>query len=127
MIGPISSIFDYTTFALLYFVLKANDASHAALCQTGWFVESLMTQTLVIHVIRTNRIPFFQSVASWPLLATTVAVLCVGLWLPFSPFASALGFVALPAAYWPLLVGTVISYLLLTQLVKTWLRRRGWI
>ena len=126
-IGPISSIFDYTTFALLYFVLKANDASHAALFQTGWFVESLMTQTLVIHVIRTNRIPFFQSVASWPLLATTVAVLCVGLWLPFSPFASALGFVALPAAYWPLLVGTVISYLLLTQLVKTWLRRRGWI
>jgi len=126
-IGPLSSIFDYTTFALLYFVLKANDAAHASLFQTGWFVESLMTQTLVIHVIRTNRIPFFQSRPSGPLLATTIAVLGVGLWLPVSPFAAALGFVALPASYWPLLIGTVVAYLVLTQLVKTWLVRRGWL
>ncbi len=122
-IGPLSSIFDYTTFALLYFVLGAHDKAHASLFQTGWFVESLMTQTLVIHVIRTNKIPFLQSVPSWPLLATSSAVLAVGLWLPVSPFASALGFVALPAAYWPLLIGTVAAYLLLTQLVKMWLLR----
>ncbi len=126
-IGPLSSIFDYTTFALLYFVLKANDVAHAGLFQTGWFIESLMTQTLVIHVIRTNRIPFLHSRPSWQLLATTGVVLSVGLWLPVSPFAAALGFVALPAAYWPLLIGTVASYLLLTQLMKMWLRRRGWI
>ncbi len=126
-IGPLSSIFDYTTFALLYFVLGANDKAHTALFQTGWFVESLLTQTLVIHVIRTNKIPFFQSLPSWQLLATTSLVLAVGLWLPISPFASALGFVALPAAYWPLLIGTVAAYLLLTQFVKMWLVRRNWI
>ena len=87
IIGPLSSIFDYTTFALLYFVLGAHDIAHAGLFQTGWFVESLMTQTLVIYVIRTNRIPFLQSRPSWPLMATTIAVLAVGLWLPVSPFA----------------------------------------
>ena len=126
-IGPISSIFDYTTFALLYFVFKATDFSHGSLFQTGWFVESLITQTLVIHVIRTNRLPFFQSRASWQLLATTGVVLTVGLWLPVSPFAAALGFVALPSAYWPLLLGTVACYLLVTQLMKTWLLHRKWI
>jgi Mg2+-importing ATPase len=126
-IGPLSSIFDYTTYALMYFVLGANDVAHAQLFQTGWFVESLMTQTLVIHVIRTNRIPFFQSMPSIPLLSTTVAVLAIGLWLPVSPFAPALGFVALPAAYWPLLGGTVVAYLVVTQLMKTWLLRRHWI
>jgi Mg2+-importing ATPase len=127
IIGPLSSIFDYTTFALLYFVLGAHDIAHAGLFQTGWFVESLMTQTLVIYVIRTNRIPFLQSRPSWPLMATTIAVLAVGLWLPVSPFAAALGFVALPAAYWPLLLGTVASYLVLTQLVMMLLVRRGWL
>ncbi|MCA2989547.1 magnesium-translocating P-type ATPase [Gemmatimonas sp.] len=125
--GPMSSIFDYTTFAILYFVLEANTPARAGLFQTGWFVESLLTQTLIIHVIRTNRLPFLQSMPSWPLLATTAAVIGVGMWLPFSPFAAALGFVALPAEFWPWLLGTVLSYLLLTQLVKMWLVRRGWL
>ena len=102
-VGPLSAIFDYATFALLHFVLKANDASHAALFQTGWFVKPLLTHTLVIHVIRTNRIPFFQSVASWQLLAMTVVVISIGRWLPFSIFASALGFAPLRASCWPLL------------------------
>lgn len=127
IIGPLSSIFDYTTFVLLYFVLGARDIQHAGLFQTGWFIESLMTQTLVIYVIRTNRIPFLHSRPSWPLMATTIGVLTVGLWLPASPFAAALGFVAMPAAYWPLLLGTVASYLVLTQLVKMLLVRRGWL
>lgn len=127
IIGPLSSIFDYTTFALLYFVLGARDVAHASLFQTGWFVESLMTQTLVIHVIRTNQIPFLQSRASWPLLTMTGVVLGVGLWLPVSPFAAALGFVALPSEYWPLLLATVVGYLGLTQVVKMVLVRRGWL
>ncbi len=127
IVGPLSSVFDYITFALLFFVLGARDPAHAGLFQTGWFVESLMTQTLVIYVIRTNRIPFLQSMPSWPLVAATTAVLSVGLWLPFSPFASALGFVTLPAAYWPMLIGIVTSYLLLTQLVKTLFVRRAWL
>jgi Mg2+-importing ATPase len=126
-IGPISSIFDYTTYAVMYFVFNARTPAQAALFQTGWFVESLMTQTLVIHVIRTSGIPFLQRRASWPLIATTVSVMAVGLWLPVSPFAPALGFVALPTLYWPILAATLLSYVLLTQLVKVVLLRRQWI
>jgi P-type Mg2+ transporter len=126
-IGPISSIFDYTTYAVMYFVFGAQTPAHASLFQTGWFVESLMTQTLIIHVIRTSGVPFLQSRASWPLVATTVIVMAVGLWLPSSPLAPALGFVALPALYWPILAATLLSYVLLTQLVKVVLLRRQWI
>lgn len=127
IVGPLSSIFDYTTFALLYFALGARDQSHAALFQTGWFVESLMTQTLVIYIIRTNRIPFLQSRPRWPLVITTAGVLSIGLWLPTSPFAAALAFEPLPAAYWPLLLGTVVGYLALTQAIKMLFVRRGWL
>jgi Mg2+-importing ATPase len=126
-IGPISSIFDYTTFAMMYFLFGANTPAHAALFQTGWFVESLMTQTLIIHVIRTNKIPFLQSRPSWPLVATTLAIMALGLWLPRSPLGPALGFVALPGLYWPLLALTLLCYLALTQVVKHILVRRRWI
>jgi Mg2+-importing ATPase len=126
-IGPISSIFDYTTYAVMYFLFGANTPARAALFQTGWFVESLMTQTLIIHVIRTNKIPFLQSRASWPLVATTVAVMAVGLWLPASPLAPALGFVPLPGRYWAILALTLLCYLALTQMVKHMLLRRRWI
>jgi len=111
----------------MYFLFGATTPARAALFQTGWFVESLMTQTLIIHVIRTNRIPFLQGRASGPLLATTAAVAAVGLWLPMSPLAKALGFVALPALYWPILALTLLCYIALTQLVKVTLLRRGWI
>ncbi|HET7250733.1 MAG TPA: magnesium-translocating P-type ATPase [Gemmatimonadales bacterium] len=126
-IGPISSIFDYTTYAMMYFVFGARTLDQSALFQTGWFVESLMTQTLIIHVIRTSKIPFLQSRASWPLVATTVLIMAVGIWLPTSPFGPALGFVALPPLYWPLLGLTLVCYLGLTQLVKDLLLRRRWI
>jgi P-type Mg2+ transporter len=125
-IGPISSIFDYTTYAMMWFLFGATTPAHAALFQTGWFVESLMTQTLIIHVIRTGKIPFLQSRASWPLVATTVIIMAVGVWLPVSPLAPALGLVALPPLYWPLLALTLLCYLLLTQLVKNLLQRRRW-
>jgi P-type Mg2+ transporter len=126
-IGPCSSVFDYTTYALMWFVFKAVDPAHASLFQTGWFVESLLTQTLIIHIIRTNKVPFFQSRASVPLSLTSLIVMAVGIWLPFSPFAAALGFTALPHGYWPLLLLTLLLYVLLTQGVKTWLLRRAWI
>jgi Mg2+-importing ATPase len=126
-IGPISSIFDYTTYGVMYFLFGAKTPAHAALFQTGWFVESLMTQTLIIHVIRTNKIPFLQSRPSWPLVATTVVVMAVGLWLPVSPLAPALGFVPLPGLYWPILALTLLCYLALTQIVKHVLLRRRWI
>jgi P-type Mg2+ transporter len=123
-IGPISSVFDYTTYALMYFVFGANSPAHAALFQTGWFVESLMTQTLIIHVIRTNKVPFLQSWPSWPLVATTVVVMGIGVLLPGSPVGPALGFTPLPGLYWPLLALTLICYLALTQGVKHLLLRR---
>jgi Mg2+-importing ATPase len=126
-IGPCSSIFDYTTYAMMWFVFKAVDPSHASLFQTGWFVESLLTQTLIIHIIRTNRLPFVQSRASLPLTLTTLAIMAIGIWLPFSPFASALGFAEVPHLYWPLLLATLFLYVLLTQGVKTWLLRKAWI
>ena len=127
VIGPISSIFDYTTYAMMYFVFDAKTPAQAALFQTGWFVESIMTQTLIIHVIRTSKIPFFQSRASWPLVATTVTIMAVGGWLPSSPLGPALGLVALPSTYWPLLGVTLLAYIMLTQIVKVMLLRRRWI
>ncbi len=126
-IGPISSIFDYTTFFVMLWVFDCWDPSHTSLFQTGWFVESLMTQTLIIHVIRTNKIPFLQSRASWALTTTTAAIMAFGVWLPYSPLASALGFTHLPRLYWPILMLTLLTYMGLTQIVKMWLLRKQWI
>jgi Mg2+-importing ATPase len=126
-IGPISSIFDYTTFFVMLWIFKCWDPSRTSLFQTGWFVESLMTQTLIIHVIRTNKIPFLQSRASWALMGTTLAIMAFGVWLPYSPVASALGFTHLPRLYWPILVLTLLAYVGLTQIIKVWLLRRQWI
>jgi Mg2+-importing ATPase len=147
-IGPISSIFDYTTYALMWFFFKCSnvalaapatlaarfanpvDTDHtyaAALFSTGWFVESLMTQTLIVHVIRTNQIPFIQSRASWQLTLTTFAIMGIGALLPFSPLAQYLGFVPLPWQFWPLLAATLICYVALTQLIKSWMVRKNWI
>jgi P-type Mg2+ transporter len=145
-IGPISSIFDYTTYLVMWFVFKCNQLNlapppalahrftstspdntyAAALFHTGWFVESLMTQTLIIHVIRTSLIPFVQSRASWQLTITTLVIMGLGAYIPYSPLAAALGFVPLPPLYWPILLATLICYVGLTQLVKMRLARKGW-
>ncbi len=126
-IGPISSIFDYSTYFVMLFIFNCWDPARASLFQTGWFVESLMTQTLIIHVIRTNKIPFLQSRPSIPLMVTTGLIMVVGIWLPFSPFAPSLGLVALPPLYWPILLATLLCYVALTQFVKTLLLRKNWI
>ena len=126
-IGPISSIFDYSTYFIMLFVFDCWGASKASLFQTGWFVESLMTQTLIIHIIRTNKIPFIQSRPSLPLIVTTVMVMGFGMYLPFSPLAKPLGFESLPPLYWPLLFLTLLSYITLTQIVKSWLLKKKWI
>jgi len=133
-IGPCSSIFDYTTFFMMLYVFNCwilpEDSAETMkykehLFQTGWFVESLLTQTLIIHIIRTNRIPFLQSWASWPVIVTTISVMAVGAWLPYSPIAKVFDFEPLPWEYWPLLGLTLLCYVLLTQGVKSWLLRRG--
>ena len=133
-IGPCSSIFDYTTFLVMLFVFgcwnvstPAAAAHSASLFQTGWFVESLLTQTLIIHIIRTNKIPFVQSRASQPVVRMGLLIMAVGVGLSSSRAGLALGFTQLPWLYWPLLALTVVCYLALTQAVKTWLLRRRWI
>ncbi|HEX4481915.1 MAG TPA: magnesium-translocating P-type ATPase [Rudaea sp.] len=123
-IGPISSIFDYATFAVLWFVIGANSPEHARLFQTGWFVESLLSQTLIVHVIRTGRVPFVQSNASLPLTITGLVICAIGVVLPFLPIGGWFGFVPLPGIYWAFLVVILIAYMALTQFVKTRLIRR---
>jgi Mg2+-importing ATPase len=149
LLGPISSIFDYTTFAIMYYFFKCTDAvalsqvtpdmaaqlkeeaidhTHAAqLFHTGWFVESIMTQTLIIHVIRTNLIPFVQSRSSWQLSMTTILIMLIGAILPYSPLAGPLGFVPLPWQFWPLLALTLLCYVGLTQVIKAWMVKKNWI
>jgi Mg2+-importing ATPase len=126
VIGPISSIFDYATFGLMWFVFHCNTAGGAGerLFQTGWFVESLLTQTLIVHIIRTRRVPFVGSRASLPMTLTTLSVMAVAVWLPYSRFAPALGFERLPVAYWFWIVGFLVVYGVLTHTVKTWFLRR---
>jgi P-type Mg2+ transporter len=121
-IGPISSIFDYLTYFLMLYVFKSW--ANPTLFHTGWFVESLFTQTLIIHVIRTNKIPFVQSRASKPLILTSLLIVAIGAYLPFSPLANMLGFAPLPPVYWLYLAGMLAAYILLTQVVKVWFVRR---
>jgi Mg2+-importing ATPase len=121
-IGPISSVFDYATFFMMLYVF--NCWQNPALFHTGWFVESIFTQTLIIHVIRTNKIPFIESRASWPLILTSVIIVAAGAWLTVSPLAKTLGFVSLPPMYWLFLAIMLLGYAILTQVVKTWFIRR---
>jgi len=133
-IGPCSSVFDYTTYFMMLYLFNCWDistaqaATHSAsLFQTGWFVESLLTQTLIIHVIRTNKIPLLQSQSSRPVLMMTLVIMVIGIAIPSSQVGPYLGFSKLPMLYWPLLAATLLCYVLLTQTVKMLLLRRKWI
>lgn len=112
--GPISSIFDFATFGIMIWVFNA----HAPLFRSGWFVESLATQSLVIFAIRTRRVPFFRSRPSTPLAAATFICVAIGVVLPFSPLADVLGFTALPAGFLAALVAMILVYLVLIELGK---------
>jgi Mg2+-importing ATPase len=122
LLGPVSSIFDYATFAMMLFVFNAW--ANPALFQTGWFVESLLTQTLIIHVIRTSRIPFIESSASTAFMTASLLVAAVGVILPTTGLGAALGFVPLPLPYWPLLVVILLLYAVFAHLAKLWFVRR---
>ena len=119
-IGPISSVFDIVTFVVLWNVFGADSAEHASLFQAGWFIEGLLSQTLIVHMIRTAKIPFFESRASWPVLAMTAAVMVAGIAIPFMPLGNKLGFEAPPGSYFFFLGGILACYMLLTQVVKRW-------
>jgi Mg2+-importing ATPase len=124
IVGPISSIFDIATYAVMWFVFGANSPDRQSLFQSGWFIESLATQTLIVHMIRTAKVPFLQSRATWPVLATTAACIAVGTLLPFEPLGRKVGLTALPASYFVWLAAILLSYLTLTQVVKGWYMRR---
>jgi Mg2+-importing ATPase len=134
-IGPISSIFDYATFFLMLYVFGCSawglagtsDAAKGhleALFHTAWFVESIITQTMIVHIIRTRRIPFFQSRASKTMIFTTVLIMAIGAWLPFSPVASYIGLIPLPGVFFLWLLLFIVAYSALTHLVKTWFYKR---
>jgi P-type Mg2+ transporter len=123
-VGPTSSVFDIVTFWLLWHVFGANSPAHQSFFQSGWFVESLATQTLIVHMIRTAKVPFVQSRASWPVLATTGAIIAGGLLLPFGALGGKLGLEPLPATFFAWLVAILLCYGALVQVVKTWYIRR---
>ena len=125
--GPISSIFDITTFALMWYIFGANSPEHQTLFQSGWFIEGLLSQTLIVHMIRTRKIPFIQSRASWPLLGMTIAVILAGIFIPMSFLAHYFKLQALPWTYFPWLILILMVYAILTQTMKEWYARRyGW-
>ncbi|MDU1669190.1 MAG: magnesium-translocating P-type ATPase, partial [Bradyrhizobium sp.] len=123
-IGPISSIFDIVTFIVMWHVFGADSVEKQSLFQSGWFVVGLLTQTLIVHMIRTQHIPFIQSRAATPVILLTVSIMAIGIYLPFSPLGAHVGMVPLPMSYFPWLIGILLSYCLLTQLIKRFYIRR---
>jgi Mg2+-importing ATPase len=119
LFGLIGTIYDFLTFAVMYFVFHAR----GSLFQTGWFVTSFITEVLVVFVIRTRKIPFWKSKPSWPFLATCLGVVAVGLYLPFSPFASYLDFMPLPKLYFAFLIGITVTYLVVVEIGKFFLNK----
>jgi len=125
--GPVSSIFDITTYLVMWFVFGANTPEQQTLFQSGWFIEGLMTQTLVVHMIRTQKIPFIQSRPGTPLLVMTGIIMACGIFIPMGPVAHYFKLQALPLTYFPILLGILFGYMVLTQLMKNYYTRRfGW-
>ena len=123
-IGPISSVFDIVTYLVLWYVFGCTSLEHQTLFQSGWFIEGLLSQTLIVHMIRTRKIPFIQSRASWQVTGLTVLVMAIGILIPFTPLGHSIGLESLPLSYFPWLVGILLTYCILTQLVKSWYIRR---
>lgn len=119
-IGPVSSIFDYVTYIVMWFVFGANTPEQVQLFNSGWFVEGLLSQTLIVHMIRTSRWPFLQSTASLPVLLLTGIIIAIGMVIPFTPLGAALGMVPLPMRYFGWLWAILGAYCLLTQAIKLW-------
>lgn len=125
--GPLSSIFDLTTYAMMWFVFHANTVQTQTLFQSGWFIVGLLTQTLIVHMIRTPKVPFFQSRPAMPLLAMTAAIMSVGIMLPMGPWAHYFKLEPLPPLYFVCLPVILVGYMSLTQAMKDfYIRRFGW-
>ncbi len=123
-IGPISSIFDIATYLLMWYVFGCQSPEAQTLFQSGWFIEGLLSQTLIVHMIRTRRIPFVQSNAAWPLMLMTFAIMAIGIAIPFTSIGSFIGLMPLPLNYFPWLIAILLSYCVLTQVIKQWYIKR---
>lgn len=123
-IGPISSIFDIITYLVMWYVFSCNTIDQQALFQSGWFIEGLLSQTLIVHMIRTRKIPFIQSCASWPVTGLTFLIMAIGIIIPFTSFGNSIGLTQLPISYFPWLIGILLSYCILTQIIKNWYIKR---
>lgn len=123
-IGPISSIFDIATYLLMWYVFGCQSPEAQTLFQSGWFIEGLLSQTLIVHMIRTRRIPFVQSNAAWPLMLMTFAIMAIGIAIPFTSFGAYIGLMPLPLSYFPWLIAILLSYCVLTQVIKQWYIKR---
>ncbi len=124
---PISSVFDIITFAMMWFVFRANTPQEQTLFQSGWFIVGLLTQTLIVHMIRTPKLPFIQSRAAMPLMVMTAVIMAVGIFLPMAPLAHYFKLRALPSLYFVFLPVILLAYMVLTQAMKNiYFRRYGW-
>lgn len=125
--GPISSIFDLTTYAMMWFVFQANTVQAQTLFQSGWFIVGLLTQTLIVHMIRTPKIPFLESRPAMPLMFMTAVIITVGIFLPMGPWATYFKLQALPPLYFICLPIILLGYMGFTQAMKAfYIRRFGW-
>jgi len=118
LIGPVSSIFDYCTFGIMWYYFGADSENFQTLFQTGWFIEGMITQLLIVHVIRTKHFPFIKSKPSIQLLAGTVICIIIAIGLIYLPFASAIPFQPLPGIYYAFLIAINVCYFILTQISK---------
>lgn len=123
-IGPISSIFDIATYLVMWYIFDCQTPESQSLFQSGWFIEGLLSQTLIVHMIRTRKIPFIQSRASWPVMLLTFSIMAIGICIPFSSFGASIGLMPLPLSYFPWLIIILLSYCILTQIIKNWYIKR---
>lgn len=123
-IGPISSVFDIVTYLVMWYAFGCQSVEHQTLFQSGWFIEGLLSQTLIVHMIRTRKIPFIQSCASWQVTGLNCLIMAAGILIPFTPFGSSIGLESLPLSYFPWLVGILLAYCMLTQMIKNWYIKR---
>ena len=119
-IGPISSIFDIITYLVMWYIFDCQTPESQSLFQSGWFIEGLLSQTLIVHMIRTRKIPFIQSRATWPVMSLTFSIMAIGIAIPFTTFGSKIGLMPLPLSYFPWLIIILLSYCILTQVIKVW-------
>lgn len=132
-LGPTSSVFDISTYVLMWTVFGAGAAyalhggtAGQDIMNSGWFIVGLVSQTLVVHMLRTRKIPFIQSRASWPIMLSTTIAIAIACYLPFSPWAESIGFIALDGNYFYWLIATMVAYMALTQIIKTiYIKRYG--